>query len=198
MARDGGLSKLGVGSRSPTAWSAHEIELQALVALTPSAAHFLKSHQLLVQKFAADRNRQRSSLSMAERFPKISSALSAKVCGGSRSAKKSHVSLFVCQTRGGGLSKWGRGHAARRGSFTSHANFKPIATCLRTPLVCQRTRCSVKIGNDGVRPPFSASQTAPAVALRSRAVVVTGAAHADGMAESQRQLSGLLGLLPSL
>src|SRR4051794_7456172 len=26
---------------------------------TPSAAHFLKSHQLLVQKFAADRNRQR-------------------------------------------------------------------------------------------------------------------------------------------
>jgi hypothetical protein len=28
---------------------------------TPSAAHFLKSHQLLVQKFAADRDRQRSS-----------------------------------------------------------------------------------------------------------------------------------------
>jgi hypothetical protein len=48
------------------AWSAREIELQALVTLaalaqisTPSAAHFLKSHQLLVQK----------------------------VCGGSRSAK---------------------------------------------------------------------------------------------------------------
>ena len=62
MARDGGLSKLGVGSRSPTAWSAREIELQALATLaalaqisTPSAAHFLKSHQLLVQKFAADR-----------------------------------------------------------------------------------------------------------------------------------------------
>jgi hypothetical protein len=32
---------------------------------TPSAAHFLKSHQLLVQKVAADPNRQRSSLSMA-------------------------------------------------------------------------------------------------------------------------------------
>jgi hypothetical protein len=42
--------------------------LQALATLatlaqisTPSAAHFLKSHQLLVQKFAADRDRQRSS-----------------------------------------------------------------------------------------------------------------------------------------
>src|SRR6516165_7169729 len=71
MARDGGLSKLGVGSRSPAAWSSREIELQALASLaalaqisTPSAAHFLKSHQLLVQKFAADRNRQRSSLSI--------------------------------------------------------------------------------------------------------------------------------------
>jgi hypothetical protein len=38
------------------AWSAREIELQALATLatlaqisTPSAAHFLKSHQLLVQ-----------------------------------------------------------------------------------------------------------------------------------------------------
>jgi hypothetical protein len=58
----------GVGSRSPAAWSAREMELQALAALaalaqfsTPSAAHFLKSHQLLVQKFAADRNWQRSS-----------------------------------------------------------------------------------------------------------------------------------------
>ena len=67
MARDGGLSKLGVGSRSPAAWSARQIELQALATLAalaqmisiPSAAHFLKSHQLLVQKFAADRNRQK-------------------------------------------------------------------------------------------------------------------------------------------
>ena len=49
------------------AWSAREIELQALATLatlaqisTPSAAHFLKSHQLF----------------------------SAKVCGGSRSAKR--------------------------------------------------------------------------------------------------------------
>jgi len=46
----------GVGSRSPAAWSAREIELRALATLaalaqisTPSAAHFLKSHQLLVQ-----------------------------------------------------------------------------------------------------------------------------------------------------
>ena len=52
----------------PAAWPAREIELQALATLaalaqisTPSAAHFLKSHQLLVQKFAADRDRQRSS-----------------------------------------------------------------------------------------------------------------------------------------
>ena len=50
------------------AWSAREIELQVLATLaalaqisTPSAAHFLKSHRLLVQKFAADRDRQRSS-----------------------------------------------------------------------------------------------------------------------------------------
>jgi hypothetical protein len=48
------------------AWSARKIELQALATLatlaqisTPSAAHFLKSHQLLVQKFAADRDRQK-------------------------------------------------------------------------------------------------------------------------------------------
>ena len=55
------------------AWSAREIELQALATLAalaqnstaPSAAHFLKSHQLLVQKFAADRDRQRFSLSMS-------------------------------------------------------------------------------------------------------------------------------------
>ena len=42
--------------------AAREIELQALAslaALTLSAAHFLKSHQLLVQKFAADRDRQK-------------------------------------------------------------------------------------------------------------------------------------------
>ena len=50
----------------PAAWPAREIELQALATLaalaqisTPSAAHFLKSHQLLVQKFAADRDRQK-------------------------------------------------------------------------------------------------------------------------------------------
>jgi hypothetical protein len=65
----------GVGSRSPTAWSAREIELQALATLaalaqisTPSAAHFLKSHQLLVQKFAADRDRQKKpALSLSKR-----------------------------------------------------------------------------------------------------------------------------------
>jgi hypothetical protein len=56
----------GVGSRSPAPWPAREIELLALATLaalaqisTPSAAHFLKSHQLLVQKFAADRDRQK-------------------------------------------------------------------------------------------------------------------------------------------
>jgi hypothetical protein len=66
MARDGGLSKWGVGSCSPAVWSARKIELQALATLaalaqisTPSAAHFLKSHQLLMQKFAADRDRQK-------------------------------------------------------------------------------------------------------------------------------------------
>src|SRR6266487_2207160 len=71
----GGLSMWGVGSAARpgmfaahAAWSAREIELQALASpaalaqiSTPSAAHFLKSHQLLEQKFAADRDRQRSS-----------------------------------------------------------------------------------------------------------------------------------------
>jgi hypothetical protein len=52
MARDGALSKWGVGSCSPAAWSAREIELQALHTVCRS-------------------------------FPKISSALNAKVCGGS-------------------------------------------------------------------------------------------------------------------
>jgi hypothetical protein len=54
------------GCAARCTWSAREIELQALATLaalaqisTPSAAHFLKSHQLLVQKFAADRNRQK-------------------------------------------------------------------------------------------------------------------------------------------
>src|SRR6516164_9634191 len=73
MARDGRLSKLGVGSRSPAAWSAREIEFagagyacSALAQISPpSAAHFLKSHQLLVQKFAADRNRQKGPLRTA-------------------------------------------------------------------------------------------------------------------------------------
>jgi hypothetical protein len=53
----------GVGSRSPAPWPAREIELLALATLaalaqisTPSAAHFLKSHQ---KKFAADRDRQK-------------------------------------------------------------------------------------------------------------------------------------------
>src|SRR6516225_5601987 len=48
------------------AWSARVIELQALATLatlaqisTPSAAHLLNSHRILVQKFAADRNRQK-------------------------------------------------------------------------------------------------------------------------------------------
>jgi hypothetical protein len=106
MARDGGLGHVRAGGRAArayAAWSAREIELQALATLaalaqisTPSAAHFLKSHQLLVQKFAADRDRQRSSFkpfrmsdlhTVCRSFPKISSALSTKVCGGSRSAK---------------------------------------------------------------------------------------------------------------
>src|SRR5262249_38310107 len=48
------------------AWSAREIELQALALLvaldqisTPSAAHLLNSLQILVQNFVADRNRQK-------------------------------------------------------------------------------------------------------------------------------------------
>jgi hypothetical protein len=41
-----------------------------------------------VQKFAADRNRQKGRVFARRAFPKTSSALSAKVCGGSRSAKR--------------------------------------------------------------------------------------------------------------
>jgi hypothetical protein len=63
MARDGSLGHVrGAVARPSAAWSAREIELQVLATLaalaqisTPSAAHFLKSHQRLVQKFAADR-----------------------------------------------------------------------------------------------------------------------------------------------
>ena len=78
MARDGGLGHVRAGVARPgmfaayAAWSAREIELQALATLaalaqisTPSAAHFLKSHQLLVQKFAADRDRQKGRVSHA-------------------------------------------------------------------------------------------------------------------------------------
>src|SRR6516165_7184640 len=61
------------GSRSPAAWSAREIEFasaeyacSALAQISPpSAAHFLKSYQLLVQKFVADRNRQKGPLRTA-------------------------------------------------------------------------------------------------------------------------------------
>src|SRR6266480_2426698 len=67
MARDGGLGHVRAWVARPgAAWSAREIESQALATLaalaqisTPSAAHFLKSHQLLVQKFAADQDRQK-------------------------------------------------------------------------------------------------------------------------------------------
>jgi hypothetical protein len=66
MARAGLCPSGEWGSCSPAAWSAREIESQVLATLaalaqisTPSAAHFLKSHQLLVQKFAADRDRQK-------------------------------------------------------------------------------------------------------------------------------------------
>jgi hypothetical protein len=59
------------------AWSAREIELQALATLatlaqisTPSAAHFIKSHQLLVQKFAAD-PRSAKILIQSNRIPSI-------------------------------------------------------------------------------------------------------------------------------
>ena len=73
MARDGGLGHVRAGVARPgAAWSAREIESQALATLaalaqisTPSAAHFIKSHQLLVQKFAADRDRQKSSFNRA-------------------------------------------------------------------------------------------------------------------------------------
>ena len=77
MARDGAVAMLGVGSRARrdsiaayAAWSAREIELQAL-ATAWSARPDLHT--------------------VCRSFPKISSALSAKVCGGSRSAKKGRV-----------------------------------------------------------------------------------------------------------
>jgi len=125
MARDGGLGHVWEGVACPgAAWSAREIESQALATLaalaqisTPSAAHFIKSHQLLVQKFAADRDRQRSSFkpfrgsarpdlhTVCRSFHKISSALSTKVCGGSRSAKILIQSRGACEARSvGGLS----------------------------------------------------------------------------------------------
>jgi hypothetical protein len=56
-ARRGALAMYPGGSRGPAALA--QIS-------TPSAAHFLKSHQLLVQKFAADRDRQKSRVSLAQ------------------------------------------------------------------------------------------------------------------------------------
>ena len=111
MARDGGLSKLGVGSRSPAAWSARETELQALATLaalaqisTPSAAHFLKSHQLLVQKFAADRNRQRSSLSMAEHSHSTRETAAYSMLGrGSKSPGAASQQVSTARARGANI-----------------------------------------------------------------------------------------------
>jgi hypothetical protein len=69
MARDGGLGHVRAGvarpdpaclqhmQRGPHARSSCATLAQISTA---SAAHFLKSHQLLVQKFAADRDRQKS------------------------------------------------------------------------------------------------------------------------------------------
>ena len=55
------------------AWSAREIELQALATLaalaqisTPSAAQLVKSHRIFVQDFAADRVRQKDQSSHAD------------------------------------------------------------------------------------------------------------------------------------
>ena len=67
-ASQGRLSKLGGRVAQPCSVVRTRDRVQALATLaalaqisTPSATHFLKSHQLLVQKFAADRDRQRSS-----------------------------------------------------------------------------------------------------------------------------------------
>jgi hypothetical protein len=68
------MSSRTVRLRATTSWSGAKIESQALATLaalaqisTPYAAHFIKSHQLLVQKFAADRDRQKSSFNRAGR-----------------------------------------------------------------------------------------------------------------------------------
>ena len=73
-ARRGPWACTGGGRASGAAWSAREIESQVVATLaalaqnsTPSAAHFLKSHQLLVQKFAADRDRQKKGRVFARR-----------------------------------------------------------------------------------------------------------------------------------
>jgi len=58
MARDGGLSKRGVGSRSSAAWSAREIELQALALLQHEIA-------ALRAEFNADARKLRFELSQA-------------------------------------------------------------------------------------------------------------------------------------
>ena len=47
---------------------------------TPSAAHFLKSHQLLVQKFAADRDRQKSSFNRTAIYEALQAPEGTPVC----------------------------------------------------------------------------------------------------------------------
>jgi hypothetical protein len=73
-----------------------------------------------------------------------------------------YFSTKLFDARGGGPVHGGRGVT------------NPDATWLRAPLACQWTRCSVAIGNDGVRPAFSASQTFRIVL--SRCAVGAGAA----------------------
>ena len=99
------------------AWSAREIELQALATLatlaqisTPSAAHFLKSHQLLVQKFAADRDRQRSSF------------------------KPFAQSLSHSTRETGALSMWGVGSRGPTGSFALVQHMRENAAYALGPL----------------------------------------------------------------
>ena len=69
--------------------SARKIELQALATLatltqisTPSAAHFLKSHRFLVQKFVADRDRLKGRLRRVVKLSDYSRIADARGCEG--------------------------------------------------------------------------------------------------------------------
>jgi hypothetical protein len=114
--RETGVCPSG-GSRSPAAWFAREIELQALASLAALAqiSTVCRSFpKISVQKFAADRDRQRSSFE----------TVSTGVCSDERAYVR------------GGPVHVGVGHAVRRSRTPRTIAVAPFVTECRPVSVC--------------------------------------------------------------